>query len=219
MMRQTFATTLQDNSNDLKTIHALMGHSHISTTETYFPSTDDTKVEAILMDIDIDDLLEFSADHVLKEFMRKDLIREGIDVDNWQRKSASVLSGAFGHIVGGLLGGPIGFLLGSLLWGVAQSATYDGDRSPDEVKEQYREACRIKAIERCMRIIADSAPTELHPRFRQAFYDAQDSYRGSEIGLDSYTLESTISDILASVDYETAGKFDRLYSAAKEVIG
>jgi len=32
---------------DLKTVQALMGHSHIRTTETYFHSTDDRKVEAI----------------------------------------------------------------------------------------------------------------------------------------------------------------------------
>ena len=47
VMRHTFATTLLDNGNDLKTVQALMGHSHIRTTETYLHSTDDRKVEAI----------------------------------------------------------------------------------------------------------------------------------------------------------------------------
>jgi site-specific recombinase XerD len=47
VMRHTFATTLLDNGNDLKTVQALMSHSHIRTTETYLHSTDDRKVEAI----------------------------------------------------------------------------------------------------------------------------------------------------------------------------
>src|SRR5512139_2683023 len=47
VMRHTFATTLLDNGNDLKTVQALMGHSHIRTTEKYLHSTDDRKMEAI----------------------------------------------------------------------------------------------------------------------------------------------------------------------------
>jgi integrase/recombinase XerD len=47
VMRHTFATTLLDKGNDLRTVQALMGHSHIRTTETYLHSTDDRKVEAI----------------------------------------------------------------------------------------------------------------------------------------------------------------------------
>jgi site-specific recombinase XerD len=47
VMRQTFATTLLDNGNDLRTVQALMGYSHIRTTERYLHSTDDRKVEAI----------------------------------------------------------------------------------------------------------------------------------------------------------------------------
>ncbi len=47
VMRHTFATTLLDNGNDLKTVQALMGHSHIRTTERYLHGTDDRKVEAI----------------------------------------------------------------------------------------------------------------------------------------------------------------------------
>ena len=47
VIRHTFATTLLDNGNDLKTVQALMGHSHIRTTESYLHSTDDRKVEAI----------------------------------------------------------------------------------------------------------------------------------------------------------------------------
>ncbi len=47
VMRHSFATTLLDNGNDLKTVQALMGHSHIRTTEAYLHSTDDRKVEAI----------------------------------------------------------------------------------------------------------------------------------------------------------------------------
>ncbi len=47
VMRHTFATTLLDKGNDLKTVQSLMGHSHIRTTEAYLPSTDDRKVEAI----------------------------------------------------------------------------------------------------------------------------------------------------------------------------
>jgi site-specific recombinase XerD len=46
-MRHTFATTLLDNGNDLKTVQTLMGHFHIRTTEAYLHSTDDRKVEAI----------------------------------------------------------------------------------------------------------------------------------------------------------------------------
>jgi site-specific recombinase XerD len=47
VIRNTFATTLLDNGNDLRTVQALMGHSHIRTTEGYLHSTDDRKVEAI----------------------------------------------------------------------------------------------------------------------------------------------------------------------------
>jgi integrase/recombinase XerD len=47
VMRHTFATTLLSNGNDLKTVQALMGHSHIRTTEAYLHSTDDRKVEAV----------------------------------------------------------------------------------------------------------------------------------------------------------------------------
>jgi integrase/recombinase XerD len=47
VIRHTFATTLLDNGNDLRTVQALMGHSHIRTTERYRHSTDDRKVEAI----------------------------------------------------------------------------------------------------------------------------------------------------------------------------
>ena len=47
VMRHTFATTLLDKGNDLRTVQALMGHSHIRTTEAYLHSTDDRKVEAI----------------------------------------------------------------------------------------------------------------------------------------------------------------------------
>jgi len=47
VMRHTFATTLLDKGHDLKRVQALMGHSHIKTTERYLHSTDDRKVEAI----------------------------------------------------------------------------------------------------------------------------------------------------------------------------
>ena len=47
VIRHTFATTLLDKGNDLRTVQALMGHSHIRTTERYLHSTDDQKVEAI----------------------------------------------------------------------------------------------------------------------------------------------------------------------------
>lgn len=47
VMRHTFGTTLLDKGNDLRTVQALMGHSHIRTTETYLHSNDDRKVEAI----------------------------------------------------------------------------------------------------------------------------------------------------------------------------
>jgi site-specific recombinase XerD len=47
VIQHTFATTLLDNGNDLRTVQALMGHSHIRTTERYLHSNDDRKVEAI----------------------------------------------------------------------------------------------------------------------------------------------------------------------------
>jgi len=47
VMRHTFATTLLDNGNDLKTVQSLMGHAHIRTTETYLHSNDDRMVEAV----------------------------------------------------------------------------------------------------------------------------------------------------------------------------
>jgi site-specific recombinase XerD len=47
VMRHTFATTLLDKENDLRTVQSLMGHSHIRTTEGYLHSTDDRKVEAV----------------------------------------------------------------------------------------------------------------------------------------------------------------------------
>ena len=47
VIRHTFATTLLDKGNDLKTVQTLMGHSHIRTTEAYLHSSDDRKVEAI----------------------------------------------------------------------------------------------------------------------------------------------------------------------------
>jgi site-specific recombinase XerC len=47
VMRHTFATTLLGKGNDLRTVQALMGHSHIRTTEGYLHSTDDRKVEAV----------------------------------------------------------------------------------------------------------------------------------------------------------------------------
>jgi len=47
VIRHTFATTFLDNGNDLRTVQALMGHSHIRTTERYLHSNDDRKVEAI----------------------------------------------------------------------------------------------------------------------------------------------------------------------------
>lgn len=47
VIRHTFTTTLLYKGADLKTVQALMGHSHIRTTERYLHSTDDRKVEAI----------------------------------------------------------------------------------------------------------------------------------------------------------------------------
>ena len=66
--------------------------------------------------------------------MTKELGRAGVDVDNCQRKSAFTLAGAVGTIMGGLVGGPLGVMLGAMLWGVGRSASYDGDRSPWELR-------------------------------------------------------------------------------------
>ena len=46
VIRHTFATTLLDKGNDLRAVQALMGHSHIRTTEAYLHRTD-RKIEAI----------------------------------------------------------------------------------------------------------------------------------------------------------------------------
>ena len=169
--------------------------------------------------MDLGDLLDCGADFAIKEFVRRELIRQGVDVDNWRRKSASALSGAVGSIMGGLLGGPLGFILGAMLSTYATSVPYAGDRSPEDVKNQYREAARMKALERCMQIVADDAPAGLHQKFRQAFASASERYRGYTGTYDSYALESAIDSILSSVDYNTARKFSRLYGAAKDVIG
>ena len=47
VLRHTFATTLLDNGNDLRTVQALLGHSHTRTTEAYLHSSDDRMVEAV----------------------------------------------------------------------------------------------------------------------------------------------------------------------------
>jgi integrase/recombinase XerD len=47
VIRHTFATTLLGKGADLKTVQALMGHSHIRTTELYLHGSDDKKGEAI----------------------------------------------------------------------------------------------------------------------------------------------------------------------------
>ncbi|NIS60345.1 MAG: tyrosine-type recombinase/integrase [Proteobacteria bacterium] len=46
-LRHTFGTCLLDEGSDLKTVQALLGHSHIRTTERYLHTCDDKKVEAI----------------------------------------------------------------------------------------------------------------------------------------------------------------------------
>jgi hypothetical protein len=150
---------------------------------------------------------------------RRDLIRAGIDLDNWQRKSASFLTGSLGSIIGGMMGGPLGLLLGTLLWTVGQSAQYNDDRSPEEVKQKYREAARFKAVESVMRIVADNAHDRLHPQFRKAFHDTAARYGRS---LDNYSanqIADLVGSILSSVDYKTASNFQRLYSAAVSEIG
>lgn len=165
--------------------------------------------------MEIDDLLEFGAESLLKSFIRKELIREGIDLDNWGRKSASVLAGGFGAIIGGIMGGPLGVLMGALLYAVGQSAEYPEDRSPEEVKREYREALRLKAIERCVKIIADNTPDELHPEIKQAFYSCED--RVSDFSADQ--VANIVQNILSSVDYSTGSKFRKLYNAAISEIG
>ena len=171
------------------------------------------------MATDLDDLLEFGAQSALKALIRKDLIRKGIDFDNWQRKSACFLDGGIGSIVGGMMGGPLGVLLGALLWTVGQSAKYDGDRSPDEVRRKYREAARFKAMESCMRIVADNAPDRLHPNFRKAFHNTADRYGKQLNGYSAGQLAGLVENTLASVDGKTARQFSRLYFAAVDEIG
>jgi site-specific recombinase XerD len=45
--KKSIATILLDNGNVLKTVQALMGGSHIRTTEAYLHSTDGRKLDAI----------------------------------------------------------------------------------------------------------------------------------------------------------------------------
>jgi site-specific recombinase XerD len=47
VIQHTFATTLLDKGNDLKTVQSLRGRSHIRTTERYLRSTDDRKTNTI----------------------------------------------------------------------------------------------------------------------------------------------------------------------------
>lgn len=167
--------------------------------------------------IDLNDLLEFGADGLIKEFMRRQFRAEGIDVDNWSRRSAAALCSATGTIIGSLMGGPLGFLLGALGWMTAYSASYNDDKPPGQIKREHRDVLKWKAIDIATRAIADNCTSDISERMSRAFYSASASI-DEDYQIRPDEGADFVHRVMSRVDSRTAEQFWRLYQGALRMI-